>query len=57
VTLGATVPVVLSGRGESMEVRMASCVLASLVAAHVARTKSSEQKPQSPDARVASVAA
>jgi phosphotransacetylase len=34
VTLGAQVPVVLSSRGESMEVRMASCVLASLVAAH-----------------------
>jgi phosphate acetyltransferase len=32
VALGAKVPVVLSGRGESMEVRMASCVLASLVA-------------------------
>jgi phosphotransacetylase len=32
VTLGAKVPVVLSARGESMEVRMASCVLASLVA-------------------------
>jgi phosphate acetyltransferase len=32
VTLGAKVPVVLFGRGESMEVRMASCVLASLIA-------------------------
>ena len=32
VTLGAKVPIVLSARGESMEVRMASCVLASLVA-------------------------
>ena len=32
VVLGAKVPVVLSNRGESMEVRMASCVLASLVA-------------------------
>jgi phosphate acetyltransferase len=32
VTLGAKIPVVLSSRGESMEVRMASCVLASLVA-------------------------
>jgi phosphotransacetylase len=37
VTLGATVPVVLSSRGESMEVRMAACVLASLVAAHAPR--------------------
>jgi phosphate acetyltransferase len=58
VTLGATVPVVLSGRGESMEVRMASCVLASLVAAYVPRKGAEEQKPQSPAApRVASVAA
>ena len=32
ITLGAKVPVVLFGRGESMEVRMASCVLASLMA-------------------------
>jgi phosphate acetyltransferase len=32
VVLGAKVPIVLSSRGDSMEVRMASCVLASLVA-------------------------
>ena len=32
VALGARVPVVLAGRSDSMEVRMASCVLASLVA-------------------------
>ena len=32
VALGAKVPIVLSGRGEAMEVRIASCVLASLVA-------------------------
>jgi phosphotransacetylase len=32
IALGAKVPVVLSGRNESMEVRMASCVLASLLA-------------------------
>ncbi|HEX8012448.1 MAG TPA: bifunctional enoyl-CoA hydratase/phosphate acetyltransferase [Casimicrobiaceae bacterium] len=32
VALGAKVPVVLSSRGESMEVRVASCVLASLMA-------------------------
>jgi hypothetical protein len=46
VTLGATVPVVLSSRGESMEVRMAACVLASLVAAHAPRTAvgTAEQK-------------
>ena len=39
VVLGAKVPVVLSGRNESMEVRMASCVLASLVAAVTARSR------------------
>ncbi len=32
LVLGAKVPIVLSGRGDTMEVRMASCVLASLVA-------------------------
>jgi phosphotransacetylase len=32
VALGAKVPIVLPSRGESMEVRMASCVLASVVA-------------------------
>jgi len=32
VVLGAKVPIVLAGRIETMEVRMASCVLASLVA-------------------------
>ncbi|HEX5864028.1 MAG TPA: bifunctional enoyl-CoA hydratase/phosphate acetyltransferase [Casimicrobiaceae bacterium] len=48
VTLGATVPIVLSSRGESMEVRMASCVLASLVAAHAPRTEAATaaEKPQ-----------
>jgi phosphotransacetylase len=55
VTLGAKVPVVLFGRGESMEVRMAACVLASLVA-HAARP--AEQKSESlPAAAVARVAA
>jgi phosphate acetyltransferase len=45
VTLGAKVPVVLSARGESMEVRMASCVLASLVAQSPrASANSAEQK-------------
>ena len=32
VVLGARVPIVLASRGDSMEVRMASCVLASLIA-------------------------
>jgi len=32
VVLGARVPVVLAGRNDSMEVRMAGCVLASLIA-------------------------
>ena len=31
VALGATVPIVLGGRNDSMEVRMASCVLAALI--------------------------
>ena len=38
VALGAQVPVILPGRGDAMEVRMASCVLASLVA-HLPRPK------------------
>ena len=47
VTLGAKVPVVLSSRGESMEVRMASCVLASLVAQGPrAAPGSAERKPE-----------
>ena len=33
IVLGAKVPIVLGGRNDTMEVRMASCVLASLVAA------------------------
>jgi phosphate acetyltransferase len=33
IVLGAKVPVVLAGRNDTMEVRMAACVLASLVAA------------------------
>ena len=32
LVLGAKVPIVVTWRGESMEARMASCVLASLVA-------------------------
>ncbi|HTS22062.1 MAG TPA: bifunctional enoyl-CoA hydratase/phosphate acetyltransferase [Casimicrobiaceae bacterium] len=43
VALGAKVPVVLPSRGESMEVRMASCVLASAVA-HGARPAAAEPK-------------
>jgi phosphate acetyltransferase len=45
VTLGAKVPIVLSARSDSMEVRMASCVLASLVA----------QAPRTPASATASV--
>jgi phosphate acetyltransferase len=59
VVLGARVPVVLSGRGESMEVRMASCVLASLVA-QTPRTAANAEptQPQPPaSARVISIAA
>jgi phosphate acetyltransferase len=41
VVLGAKVPVVLPVRAESMEVRMASCMLASVVA-HAPRESASE---------------
>jgi phosphotransacetylase len=58
VTLGAKVPVVLSTRGESMEVRMASCVLASLVAQAPRAAAPAEQKPVTrPPATVIPVAA
>jgi hypothetical protein len=33
VVLGAKVPIVVPARGDSMEIRIASCVLASLAAA------------------------
>jgi len=56
VALGAKVPVVLSGRGESMEVRMASCVLASLVAQAPREAAEVAAKPAAP-ARAISVAA
>jgi len=59
VTLGATVPIVLSGRGESMEVRMASCVLASLFAQvpRAAANPAPAQAATAPAARVVSIAA
>ena len=44
VVLGAKVPIVLAARGESMEVRMASCVLASLMA----QRKAPEPRPVQP---------
>jgi phosphotransacetylase len=58
VTLGAKVPVVLFGRGESMEVRMAACVLAWLTAqapwpAGSATEPKSDSAPASATARVA----
>ena len=55
VTLGAKVPIVLSARSESMEVRMASCVHASLVA-QTPRTPASATAVE-PTARVISIAA
>ncbi len=45
VVLGAKVPIVLPSRGESMEVRMASCVLASVVA-HAPRPAAAESKAE-----------
>jgi phosphotransacetylase len=49
VALGASVPIVLAGRNDSMEVRMAGCVLASLIA-QLPRTteKRSSQEPTGP---------
>jgi phosphate acetyltransferase len=44
VALGARVPIVLAGRSDSIEVRMASCVLASLVA----QSSRSEARPSEP---------
>ena len=35
LVLGARVPIVVPGRQDAMETKMASCVLASLAAAHV----------------------
>jgi len=58
VALGAKVPIVLSGRGESMEVRMASCVLASLVAQATPSTgQAAPAKADAAPARVVTVAA
>ncbi|HZI83344.1 MAG TPA: bifunctional enoyl-CoA hydratase/phosphate acetyltransferase [Casimicrobiaceae bacterium] len=47
VALGARVPIVLPHRGESMEVRMASCVLASVVA-YAPRAAAEEPKADAP---------
>jgi phosphotransacetylase len=55
LVLGAKVPIVLSARGDTMEVRMASCVLASLVA-H-ARQQGTDAKSASTVERSVSVAA
>jgi phosphate acetyltransferase/phosphate butyryltransferase len=44
VALAARVPIVLAGRSDSIEVRMASCVLASLVA----QSSRSEARPSEP---------
>jgi phosphotransacetylase len=45
IVLGAKVPVVLGGRHDTMEMRMASCVLASLVAASHAQRASAAPAP------------
>jgi len=54
VALGAKVPVVLPARGESMEVRMGSCVLASVVA-QAPRETAAESKPLAPERAAAGV--
>jgi phosphotransacetylase len=48
VVLGAKVPIVLAARGESMEVRMASCVLASLMAQRKAPEPGAVQPGRTP---------
>jgi phosphotransacetylase len=58
LVLGAKVPIVVTGRHESMESRMASCVLASLVAGHtrsMAR-KSSPSVARTPETPARAVA-
>ena len=52
LVLGAKVPVVLAGRSDSMEVRTAACVLASLVA----RAAAGHAPPKPPENVVAKVA-
>lgn len=50
IILGARVPIVLAGRSDTMEVRMASCVLASLIAQS---TRAGEAHPHSESAPAA----
>jgi phosphate acetyltransferase len=59
VTLGAKVPIVLSARSESMEVRMAACVVASLVAQSPrdANASATTTQPEVKTASVVSIAA
>jgi phosphotransacetylase len=57
VTLGAKVPIVLSARSESMEVRMAACVLASLVAQSPRNASLTTSPPEVTTAKVISIAA
>ena len=49
LVLGAKVPIVVTSRGESMESRMASCVLASLVASRSRVAAKSAAAPKSPE--------
>ncbi len=51
IVLGAKIPIAVPARNDSMEVRMASCVLASLIAAAAAE---SAPKPTRPNLRLAS---
>ena len=52
IVLGAKVPVVLAARGDSMEIRMAGCVLASLVA-QIPKAAAAQPAPVTEAARVA----
>ena len=52
IVLGAKVPVVLAARGDSMEIRMAGCVLASLMA-QIPKAAAAQPAPVTEAARVA----
>ena len=53
LVLGAKVPIVVTSRGDSMESRMASCVLASLVASRSRATPPKPTASSKPDETVA----
>ena len=56
LVLGADVPIVAPARTESMETRVASCVLASLLAAFLAQARREEARAAAPPDAAAAVA-